>query len=92
MLAVALRDNRPVGLIVMNIGNEKAINLFMVGVLPDYQRRGVGTDLLMAVSKKYGKNYEILVETSSRNIAACKLYQNMGFELYATRYILHYMR
>jgi len=90
-LAVALLDGQPAGLVVITAaGGEKA--LFLVGVLPEYQGRGIGTALLKAVTDRYGATAPLYVETSSRNLAANRLYQKAGFVLHRTRYILHCIR
>ena len=89
MLAVCLLENKPAGLVTINFKDQQRLELFMVGVLPEFQGRGVGTSLMQAISQKYGAEYEIFVETSHRNIAANRLYQKTGFSLYDSRYILH---
>ncbi len=90
-LAIAFVDGKPAGLVTIHFENERTIRLFIVGVLPQFQKRGVGTELLVSITKRYGKQYDIFVETSSMNVAAQRLYQKVGFSLNNMRYILHYM-
>jgi len=90
-IAIAIVDENPAGIVTINFENEEKIKLFIVGVLPEYQNAGVGTNLLEAILNKYGEKYSIYVETSSMNFPAQRLYQKAGFRLNSIRYILHYM-
>lgn len=91
-LAIAFWEDNPAGIVTINFENDKTIKLFIVGVLPEFQKKGIGTDLMQAIINKYKEKYEIFVEASSRNIGAQKLYEKTGFELYHMRYILHLIR
>ena len=68
---------------------KQEFTMFIVGILKTHQHRGIGTDLLSAVIKKFSDSNEIFVETSCRNYPAQKLYQKCGFKYYDMRYILH---
>lgn len=87
-LAVYWQNSKPAGLVTLNFEGSR-LRLFLVGVLPAFQRQGVGSELLKAVIFKYGNDYEIIVETSCQNIAAQRLYQMAGFQLDGCHYILH---
>jgi ribosomal protein S18 acetylase RimI-like enzyme len=41
------------------------------------------------MTKEYGKNHEIFVETQSLNKSAQRLYKRAGFFLDSMRYVLH---
>lgn len=88
-IAVAYREDTPAGMITVNFIAKDSVNLFMVGVLPEFQKQGVGTELVQAVTLRYGGLRDIYVETSIQNEAAIRLYQKAGFRLGYTRYILH---
>jgi len=91
-LAVAFRDVEPAGLVTLHFEEAQKIRLFIVGVLPECQGCGVGSDLMKAVTEKYGAGYDIYVETSSMNRTAQRLYQKAGFGLSHMRYLLHKMQ
>lgn len=91
-LALAYWKEKPAGLATINFENTKKIRLFIVGVLPEFQQHGIGTNLLIALTKRYGPDFDIIVEASSRNDAARSLYQKIGFALYDMRYIIHAMQ
>jgi ribosomal protein S18 acetylase RimI-like enzyme len=90
-LAVAFCGEQPVGVTTLQFKDNR-IHLFLVGVLPRFRSRGIGTDLLSAVTRRYGGTHRILVETSGMNIAAQRLYQKSGFQLNHIRYILHHFQ
>ena len=92
LLAICFWEGKPAGFATINFDKEKKSRLFFVGVLSQYRKQGIGTDLLIAVTKKYGERYDIYVETSAMNIVAQKLYQKAGFKLHSARYILHHTK
>jgi ribosomal protein S18 acetylase RimI-like enzyme len=91
-LLVAFCDDRPCGIVAMKFGNKKDLILTIVGVLKEYQRKGVGRQMLGKITERYGDNYQILVETQSINLPAQKLYHSAGFKYHGMTYNLHYWR
>lgn len=59
------------------------IEILSFGVLPTYQRKGIGRQLLDELLKH--ANYPIFLEVSIENKTAIHLYQSKGFEIMATR-------
>jgi dTDP-4-amino-4,6-dideoxy-D-galactose acyltransferase len=58
--------------------------IFLIAVLPEYRRQGVGTALVQAAihySRKNASPY-LMVGTQSSNSAAISLYQSCGFKLH----------
>jgi len=88
-LAIAYVQEQPVGMATINFGDNKIINLHIVGVLKSFQGHGIGSSLMSRITKEYGDKYEIFVETQSLNKSAQKLYKRAGFFLDSMRYILH---
>ncbi len=88
-LALAFRRGQPVGLATLNLCPGMAIKLHIVGVLREFQGQGVGSELLSAVTSRYGQDYDIAVETLSMNTPAQRLYQKAGFEVDSRRHVLH---
>jgi mycothiol synthase len=71
----------------INLGDKKAISgrkgrIYMLGVDPDHQGKGVGKQVLLAgLSHLKSKGIRIVELTvDSENKAACALYRSMGFE------------
>ena len=89
-IAVVYYNNKPAGMVTINFKEDKSINLHIVGVLNQYQGKGLGKMLMSAITKEYGEYYQIYVETQSLNQNAQRLYKKSGFNLYAIRYILHF--
>ncbi len=54
-------------------------------VLDEYQRRGIGTELLSFLINKYPKVDNITLEVREDNIKAINLYKKMGFKQVAIR-------
>jgi len=88
-LAVVYLQGQPVGMATINFGDNNVINLHIVGILKQFQGRGLGCSLIARITKEYSSNYEIFVETQSLNRSAQRLYQRAGFFLDSMRYILH---
>jgi ribosomal protein S18 acetylase RimI-like enzyme len=62
---------------------ENMLYIHEVGVLPEFQRKGIGTELLKELKNVCKKNgiYKIFLFTQKSNIGACKLYEKSGGEL-----------
>lgn len=88
-LAIVYDKGEPVGMATINYGDNNVINLHIVGILKQFQGRGLGYSLMSRIAKEYGGKYEIFVETQSLNRGAQRLYQRTGFFLDSMRYILH---
>jgi ribosomal protein S18 acetylase RimI-like enzyme len=88
-LAIAYSGGLPAGLTTINYLDPKRINLHIVGVLKEFQRRGIGRSLLSKIIENYGGKFDIFVEASSMNTNAIKLYQNSGFVVDTIQYVLH---
>ena len=91
-IAVAFFDKKPAGLILLKNISSISTTFFFVGVLKEFKRRGIGSELIKSISIKYDKVPNIFVETSCRNIPAQMLYQKNGFIIDNTRYILHFFK
>ena len=88
-LAIVYDKGEPVGMATINYGDHNVINLHIVGILKQFQGRGLGCSLISRITKEYSSNYEIFVETQSLNKSAQRLYKHAGFFLDSMRYILH---
>jgi len=62
--------------------NAEAVGIVEVQVLPEFRNQGVGTYLMSQLLKHYRENGLTLaeVQTMVRNVAACRLYQRLGFQ------------
>jgi ribosomal protein S18 acetylase RimI-like enzyme len=88
-LAIVYDKGEPVGMATINFGDNKIINLHIIGVLKSFQGQGIGSSLMSRITKEYGDKHEIFVETQSLNKSAQRLYKHAGFFLDSMRYILH---
>ena len=88
-LAIAYIKESPVGIVSIDFLDNNRINLHIVGVLKEFQGRGVGSSMITKIADRYGGKYNIFVEASSMNIQAINLYQKSGFILDSMHYILH---
>ena len=91
-IAIAYINKKPAGIIFIKSITSLRLSLFFVGVLNEYRKKGIASELLRSVSIKYGNTSNIFVETSSKNIFAQRLYQKNGFILDDLRYIIHYVK
>lgn len=48
-------------------------------ILPEYQRRGIGKQLMNTALKWLGRNQDIYVNAASYNEKAIKFYESFGF-------------
>ena len=62
----------------------------LIGVNPPYHRKGVGKSLVYYLMKNHPEYNEIQVGTQIANKPSIQFYQNCGFRMYDSRYILHY--
>lgn len=75
-------DNKFIGIGGAN-AEDNEISIFGLGILPEYQGRGFGRELLhQIVSDLLKKNYKnITLEVNSNNKRAFNLYKSSGFEI-----------
>jgi ribosomal protein S18 acetylase RimI-like enzyme len=88
-LAIVYVQEQPVGMATLNFGDNKNINLHIVGVLKSFQGHGIGSSLMSRITKEYGGKHEIFVEAQSLSKGAQRFYKRAGFFLDSMSYILH---
>ena len=92
-LFAASLDGRAVGFLAAirsetEYGRTATIDL--VGVHPDFQKRGIGSALTAAFIDYYRDSCDWLqVGTQVANIPSMKLYQRMGFYISGAQYVMH---
>ena len=70
----------------------RRMHLHHVGVLPEYQRNGIGRALsVMAVNHAKEKNIQIKLEVHKDNLPAIALYKDLGFN-YLGDYLVYIIR
>ena len=88
---LAFDSNKPIGYCWTRVNFRRNKNMsggsgriYMLGVDPDYQRRGFGRQLLLAgLSYLKSKGLQLVELTvDSENKGACALYQSLGFSLW----------
>lgn len=61
---------------------EAELWIYGFAVHPDYQGRGIGSQVLNQIIRNEGKQYSIHLEVAAKNAHALRLYQSCGFEVY----------
>jgi [ribosomal protein S18]-alanine N-acetyltransferase len=82
-MLVAENKDAMIGFLVGIIPDEESARVLMLGVIPEYRRKGVGTGLLdsfKAAVDPY-KVTSINLEVLTSNNAAIRFYQRNGFEI-----------
>ena len=81
---VAECDNKIVGFIFYAPFREEVVLIMAVGVLPQYQGRGIGRSLISQVEKfaKEQGRQRLFVVTTNDNLPALAFYQRLGFQLF----------
>ncbi len=81
---VAIVKYKVVGFVSFFELNEKDMLIVALGVLPEYQRAGIGRTLLRAVEDRARKlsKEKLLVSTSNDDLPALAFYQLNGFQIY----------
>ncbi len=69
-------------------GREFAV-IDLIGVDPEYQNKGIGTELVYLFTHKY-YFYKYRVTTQLENVVSIKLYEKLGFKIVDYKYVLHY--
>lgn len=77
---IALEKDRVVGIATSGMRVEGVIDLFRFYVLPEYQGRGIGTQLLKMVEQHYPKATKIQVYVDVLNDSGLKYYEGRGFK------------
>lgn len=85
------RNPDPMGIVTIT-ENNYGYSLFIVGVLPQFQGKGIGKAMLDEVKHRYGETKPIRVEASILNSNAGKLYLSCGFLPETFRHIVHLVR
>jgi len=85
---VAAVEQTIVGVLVLYPVSEQVIEIKNIAVDENYQRRGIGKQMLQkAVSTAIDNKYEtIIIGTGNSSIHQLFLYQQQGFELYDIRF------
>lgn len=89
-LAVGYAAGRPGGLVAAR-DNQAGRSLFLVGVLPEFRRQGLGMGMLRVMAAAPGPR-PLKVEALAGNRAAVELYGRAGFRLQGMRHVLHLWR
>ena len=89
-LVVCLFNGNPCGFIALDFKDSKTIFLDVVGVLKSFRRRGLFRAMSDRIIDRYSGSHNIFVETQLLNKDALLSYQNAGFRMHSSKYILHY--
>jgi ribosomal protein S18 acetylase RimI-like enzyme len=55
-----------------------------LSVLPDYQGRGIGKSLMLAMEKLFGKSKRIEIAAGQKSSKNLSMYRNMGYRIIST--------
>lgn len=92
-ILVAERDAKPIGFlaIIKIISGNKTIRVIdLIGIQSDYQRMGVGRQLVdFFINDSVGKCNILRVGTQIANVPSMNFYQQCGFHITESAYVLH---
>ena len=92
-LLVALREGRPVGFVALLVGGTGARRvgrIDLIGVDRGCRRQGIGRALVIAaMAEARTRCHELRVGTQLANLPSIRLYQNLGFAILESRYVMH---
>jgi ribosomal protein S18 acetylase RimI-like enzyme len=92
-LLVATREEKPVGFLAVVSaakGSSRIMTIDLVGVGKAHQRHGIGRVLVETfISDSAGKCELMRVGTQAANIPSINLYEELGFRVAETGYVLH---
>jgi ribosomal protein S18 acetylase RimI-like enzyme len=74
-------DETEVGYYSVNIESTTHAEIIGVVVIPEYQKKGIGSTILKRILDNVEGISLIKIVTHPKNIAAIKLYSNFGFEI-----------
>ncbi|WP_232699970.1 GNAT family N-acetyltransferase [Brevibacillus daliensis] len=88
---IALVDNQPIGKIAVMLIPERAF-IFAFAVLPEFQGKGYGSEILQTVVCDLQKHLpsKIELEVATENVNALSLYRRCGFEVQSAN--LYYIK
>jgi ribosomal protein S18 acetylase RimI-like enzyme len=69
-------------------GDTMVIDLIAVG--KDYQRRGIGRDMIAFAETFCPRHEKVMVSTQLMNIPSIRLYESIGFRFASSQHIFHY--
>lgn len=89
-LLVAEVDGKPAGFLALLVTNEKVGVIDLIGVDKNMQAQGIGKRLVQFHINDAVKKYSsLLVGTQIANIPSMRLYQNCGYNISNSTYVLH---
>lgn len=92
-LFAALLDGQPVGFLAVLASespSRRTRTIDLIGVAKTCQRRGVGQALVAYFIERYGDRCDWLqVGTQAANLPSIRLYEQMGFSVAQTQYVMH---
>ncbi len=88
-----LKEGKIAGLVTYKIKDSTA-TIGLIGVLPQYQRQGIGKKLLEYTENELTENNinELNIPTQLENEHACTFYKKMGYSITQTTYITHFWK
>lgn len=86
---VASDNHKPVGWLSVKFKNRTAV-IDLIGILPEWQRKGIGEHLLKQAVLELPKNISQLdVVTEGENVAAIRFYSRLGFLVESVELVYH---
>lgn len=88
-MIVAKNESKIIGFLQI-INSKDSFTIDLIGVHKGYQKRGIATRMINFSLNENYKAEETFVGTQITNSASIKLYQRLNFNIYDSKYILHY--
>ena len=88
-LVIALIDNVVVGFLLLLESLEDLI-IDLIAVDKNQHRKGIASDMITYVEHHLNEFFRIQVGTQLANVPSIRLYEKMGFRVFASNYVFHY--
>lgn len=89
-ILIAHIGNKTCGMVTIRRVAGESIFLHIVGVLKEFQGKGIAAAMLRKIIERFAEDHKIYVETQLGNIRAQAAYQNAGFRHCDFKYVMHY--
>jgi ribosomal protein S18 acetylase RimI-like enzyme len=89
-MVVAVMRGTVVGFLLLLRGDKGVLNVDLIAVDRDMRRKGISSDMIAYAESQCRNCSRILVGTQVANVPSIRLYEKIGFRLFASHYVFHY--
>lgn len=89
-LVVALKGETVAGFMLLLAGQDAAIHIDLIAVDERYRRKNIAGNMIAFAETHLPGTRRIYAGTQAANIASVRMYEQQGFRLSSSRYVMHY--